>query len=743
MRRTPITEYGYNFIEGTQIPAGADEYYLRDQQISGLGYQWRHLSTAEIRMLEGQGNISPNWNDILVEEPFDFSLLRGNSFFGLVRIGSMEPFAVSYHDFALPEGIRDSHIISCDIGRHCAIHRCAYISHYIIGERCILSEIDEMDATNHAKFGNGIVTEGEDESVRISLSIMNEAEGRSVLPFDTMICADAWLWATYREEPEFLHRLQDMTNRKYDLKRGWYATVGNGSVIKACHVIKDVRFGEYSYVKGANKLKNLTLHSNELAPSQIGEGVELVNGIIGYGCHVFYGVKAVRFIMGNNSNLKYGARLLNSILGDNSTISCCEVLNTLVFPFHEQHHNNSFLIAALVMGQSNMAAGANIGSNHNTRGNDGELRARRGFWPALSSSIKYNSNFASFTLITKGDYPNELNIQIPFSMVSYNEHEGCLTVMPAYWWMYNRYALERNGWKFRTRDKRKVVVQHIESDYLAPDTMEEIEQAMDLMSLWVGRAALAEGLLTPADVRTDKGLAAQGRQMLENQVTQVAALNVTTRDFERSMHPTKILKVAEGYRAYQEMLMFACMRTLLQYLAGNPVFTRISALEQELLQDLAKNSGLQAAVHGPFMNMGGQIVSEAQIQSLMALVKDGKVSSWDQMHAVYDDWWKLYPQVKATCALQTLYRQLGCKKLDATIWEHALNRFSSLCDQNALEVLRSRKKDHDEPFRKSTYRNHEEMVAVLGLAEDNQFVKESRRQMDELKALGQRFSVWA
>jgi hypothetical protein len=139
--------------------------------------------------------------------------------------------------------------------------------------------------------------------------------------------------------------------------------------------------------------------------------VELVNGIIGYGCHVFYGVKAVRFIMGNNSNLKYGARLLNSVLGDNSTISCCEVLNTLVFPFHEQHHNNSFLIAALVMGQSNMAAGANIGSNHNTRGNDGELRARRGFWPALSSSIKYNSNFASFTLITKGDYPNEMNMK--------------------------------------------------------------------------------------------------------------------------------------------------------------------------------------------------------------------------------------------------------------------------------------------------------------------------------------------
>ncbi len=125
-------------------------------------------------------------------------------------------------------------------------------------------------------------------------------------------------------------------------------------------------------------------------PTQIGEGVELVNGIIGFGCHIFYGCKAVKFILGNNSNLKYGARLINSFLGDNSTISCCEVLNNLIFPAHEQHHNNSFLIASVVMGQSNMAAGATIGSNHNSRANDNEIQAGRGFWPGLCTSVKHS-----------------------------------------------------------------------------------------------------------------------------------------------------------------------------------------------------------------------------------------------------------------------------------------------------------------------------------------------------------------
>ena len=92
--------------------------------------------------------------------------------------------------------------------------------------------------------------------------------------------------------------------------------------------------------------------------------------------------------MGDNSQLKYGARLINSYLGDNSTISCCEVLNSLIFPAHEQHHNNSFLCAATVFGQSNMAAGATIGSNHNSRGADGEIiagRSGRGYVLALNT----------------------------------------------------------------------------------------------------------------------------------------------------------------------------------------------------------------------------------------------------------------------------------------------------------------------------------------------------------------------
>ncbi|MDR1109050.1 MAG: DUF4954 family protein, partial [Spirochaetaceae bacterium] len=355
---------GYGFIPPEYLPAGADEYYIRDRQLEELyagpergrrrdGY--RSLREEEIRVLEANRNRSGDWKDVLVRDVFDPGLIHDSYFAGRVRIGRLEAGRLRFHDYQMPVGISNSRIISCDIGDSPAIHHCRYLSHYIIGDEVILSSIGEMDTTNHSKFGEGILKEGEDEEVRIWIDPLNETGGRAILPFAGMICADAYLWTVYREDRELMDAFKRLTQQSADPRRGYYGVIGHGAVIKHCRIIKDVRVGDAAYIKGANKLKNLTVKSDLRDPTQLGEGVEMVNGIIGYGCRVFYGSKAVRFVLGNNCNIKYGARLIHSVLGDNSTVSCCEVLNNLVFPAHEQHHNNSFLIASMIMGQSNMA----------------------------------------------------------------------------------------------------------------------------------------------------------------------------------------------------------------------------------------------------------------------------------------------------------------------------------------------------------------------------------------------------
>lgn len=710
----PVNEFGYGFVPQKYLPAGKDEYYIRNEQARAAERSWRPLSSAEIAEFVKNGNVCSDWSKVLVEDPFDASLIKNSLFAGLVRIGSTTPVYLQFHDFTVPAGISNSRIISCDIGENCAIHDCAYVSRYIIGKNVIMSRIDEMAATDHAKFGEGILTEGESEDVRVWIDPLNEAGGRSVLPFADMICADAYLWTIYRDDARLMEKLKEITQSGVDSRRGKYGIVGDFCIIKSCQVIKDVRFGPCAYVKGANKLKNLTIQSRDGESTQIGEGCELVNGIVGYGCHVFYGVKAVRFVLGNNSSLKYGARLIHSILGDNSTISCCEVLNNLVFPAHEQHHNNSFLIATLVMGQSNMAAGATVGSNHNSRGNDGEIIAGRGFWPGLSSTLKHNCRFASYILLTKGSYPWELNIMLPFSMVIENAKADRLEVMPAYYWLYNMYALERNSWKYRTRDKRKTVVQHIETDHLAPDTVAEILSALTLIERWTGKAWFVEQSEGDS-IPSDDVLEAKGRELIEFAPAVVPNLFVRGELMERSERPVRIMKVVEAWNAYRQMLVFYGVRTVAEYLATYGIHFGYFAAQAPKQVSFA------------WVNMGGQLVPEEKVDALRAGIRSGLFAGWKDIHEQYEAWWNAYPRDKAENGWAVLKRVTGLADMGGAEWNCLLDEALGIRMYIEDQVYITKKKDYTNYFREITYRNAGERDAVLGRVEDNSFIRTARQ----------------
>jgi hypothetical protein len=191
----PSNRYGYDFIPPKYLPPGKDEYWRRNEQAGRSPNSWRRLKAQEIEILVKNDNFCANWDHFLVSDPFDPSLIRNSNFYGLIRIGALRDLLLQHHDFKILAGIRNSTVISCDIGNDAAIQDCSYISHYIIGERVILSRIDELQTTNHAKFGNGVLCEGEEEDVRIWIDVMNEAGGRSILPFADMIPADDFLWA--------------------------------------------------------------------------------------------------------------------------------------------------------------------------------------------------------------------------------------------------------------------------------------------------------------------------------------------------------------------------------------------------------------------------------------------------------------------------------------------------------------------------------------------------------------------
>ncbi|HRN49261.1 MAG TPA: DUF4954 family protein, partial [Niabella sp.] len=400
---------------------------------------------------------------------------------------------------------------------------------------------------------------------------------------------------------------------------------------------------------------------------------------------------------------------------------CCEVLNSLIFPAHEQHHNNSFLCASLVMGQSNIAAGATIGSNHNSRGPDGELQAGRGFWPGLCVSLKHNSKFASYTMLAKGDYPAELNILLPFSLVSNDVHNDKLVIMPAYWMLHNMYAIARNEQKFRARDNRIQKTQLLEYDFLAPDTINEIFSALHLLKLFTGKAFYQKNKMHGSD----EDFVQKGESLLENESPSVAQLDIVADGFENSQRPVQIVKVQQAYHIYKKLIVFYGTSQIIR-LIDNQHITSFEALMTQLSAAIKRKS---------WMNIGGQLIPEEDFNDLIKDIKEVKIIGWHDVHNFYARESAAYLINKANHAIASLFDIYKIDKKDFTpeFLIHLFSEFLATKEWMVKNIVESKAKDYKNPFRKMVYDSAEEMENVVGRLEDNPFINEQTKELSEIK----------
>lgn len=599
---------------------------------------YRNLTADEIALLTSQGNRAEDWAKVQVADSFDPNCVFNTFFCGQVYMGVLSKGTLSDGDLVLPEGISASMLRNCCIGDHCAVHNVKMLSGYTIGSNCLLFNIDEMTASTdpNADFA--------------WLEPMNENGGRRILPFNGMTIGDAYMWARFRGQDKLMKKLEELTLKELRTLQGGYGRVGNHCVIKNTKCIH-----------------NVAINSSADDRSRIEECIMLGDGVVGFGCKLEYGIIAERFLLGEHVKLEYGLRLNDTVVGDNSTLARCEVGCNIIFPAHEQHHNNSFLIASLIMGQSNVAAGGTLGSNHNSRTADNEISAGRGFWPGLCVSLKHSSRFASYCLLAKGDYPSELNISLPFALVNNNTSKNCLEVMPAYWWMYNMYAMDRNSRKFAARDKRLYKAQHIEFDNLAPDTAEEIIIGRDLLHIWAEEANR------------------EGRS------------EILAHGMEKGKRKTVILKAGDGYNAYFDMLVYYAMKTL------EPIFG-------DRLPDTSLGEGERIT---RWVNLGGQLIAEKDVEQLIADVESGALDSWSAIHNRFDMLWNSYPVEKQRHAYQVLCHLSQKKSLDAEEWAKYNAHYQRIQQFVADQKVLSRKKDDSNEFRHATYWNDAEMNAVL------------------------------
>ena len=629
--------------------------------------EWRKLTESEIRTLAERGNTADNWDDILVAGNFDATLVSRSHFSGECRIALGATGLRKAGGLELPVGISNSCIRSCTIADGCAIHDVRFLSGYGIGNDCLLFNIGQMTA--EGGFSAPVI------------EVMNENGSRRVHSFPGMRCSDAFLMAAWPEDCGLQQRLE-----AFSKARRLRPEIAAGCAITNVPRIERLQCGPACTIDCAVSIDSVCVCSTAVEPVHIDGSCVLRNGIVGPGNRISGGCIAENFATGAGCTLSGGVRFFNSVLGDNSTVSCCELVCSLIFPAHEQHHNNSFLIAACVGGQSNIAAGATVGSNHNGRTADGEIVAGRGFWPGLCVSLKHSSVFACHTMLAKGAYPAELSIPLPFCLVANNEHEGRLEIIPAFAWLYNMYALARNSSKYRSRDRRRDRSQHIEFDIFAPDCMQEVADARRLLEAWAEKYCSWK----PGDAFPEKIVLHGG-------------------EVEKSARPVAILKAGRAHEAYGQMLLHYAAKCLLER------FKETGQLPEAVEASL-----------GRWINFGGQPLREADADALREDIREGRLNDWDDIHRRLDALWAEYPQRR----LEHAFGLTGPGSGTTSVAE-LLDKERHILELMLERAVQSRAKDFANPFRTATCRNAGEFRAVFGTLEDDASLSRLKKDAGE------------
>ena len=266
-----------------------------------------------------------------------------------------------------------------------------------------------------------------------------------------------------------------------------------------------------------------------------------------------------------------------------------------------------------------------------------------------------------------------------------------LVVIPGYWFMYNMYALARNEWKYIARDRRTEKIQHIEYNYLAPDTINEIFDSLKVL----------EALKTD-----DTGTA-------------------TVSGWENSKRKTELHKVPQAILIFKELIQYYGVSEILQHINKNK-FADFAALKKTLSAKIQRSQ---------WINVGGQLIQKEDIENVKRSIKSDKVKSWVELHAFYKQQGASYTADKLNHAYTSLLEILHItpRQFTAELLKQLLQQALDTKEWMCKGIFDSRAKEYSNPFRKMVYDTNEEMNRVIGRLEDNSFIQQELGELDAMK----------
>lgn len=432
----------------------------------------RSLTIEEIRGLESFGNTAEDWSRVGVAPDFDWTRVRQSDFHGSVLLGRFSGHMSAAEGVELPSGIYRSSLADCVIGHDVLIRDVKLLADYVVGSNAVLFDCGSITAGPRTTFGNGI-----------SISLGIESGGREVAVFAEIDVEVAGAIARRRSNRDFLDAYSKAV---CDYVAGVVSSRGimeSGVVVRHTPRIRNVYLGSHAQVDGANLIADSSVLSNLEEPTNISSGACVTNSILQWGSRVESMAIVDRSVLAEHSHAERHGKVTQSIIGPNSGVGEGEVTASLVGPFVGFHHQALLIAALWPEGKGNVGYGANVGSNHTSKAPDQEFWPGEGAFLGLGVNIKYPTDFsrAPYTVVACGVSTLPQRVTFPFSLIQ-SPSTHCPQISPAYneilpgWVLaHNLYALRRNEWKYRARNRARRM--KLECSVFRPEIIELMRHA--------------------------------------------------------------------------------------------------------------------------------------------------------------------------------------------------------------------------------------------------------------------------
>ena len=131
------------------------------------------------------------------------------------------------------------------------------------------------------------------------------------------------------------------------------------------------------------------------------------------------------------------------------------------------------------------------------------------------------------------------------------------------------------------------------------------------------------------------------------------------------------------------------------------------------------------SIDNRWWNLGGQIIYDDDLKTLIKDIKLKKLDSWQDVHNKYNELWENYKKQKISHALFSLEKleRIKLEELNKEEWISYFEKALHIQKKIAKLTLCSKQKDYLNPYRKMVYENNKEMEAVVGKLSDNYFIQ--------------------